>query len=88
MKKTIFLTMIILFVSISLTFAGGNEKEKMEKWAGVSRIDSFVGAKVVFDPKSNTTSYHGNIIVYPWAWVLKVIIGKTPVVTVSESSVK
>jgi hypothetical protein len=71
MKKKIFLTiltMMIFLVSISLAFAGGNEREKMEKWAGVSRIDSFIGAKIVFDPKGNNTSYHGDIIVYPWMW--------------------
>lgn len=66
MKKllSVFLAMGILFVC-SLASAG--DEEKMTKWQGVSRVEGWLGAKVVFD--SNTKfSANGQVIFYPWLW--------------------
>lgn len=53
-----------LFIVVSSASADGNDK--MSKWAGVSRVDSFVNLKV--QDSKNSTSIGGNIIVYPWIW--------------------
>lgn len=67
MKKLIVLVVVGFFLCVSFAFADG-DKEKMNKWAGVSRVDSFIGAKEVFDSSGNRFSAYGNIIIYPWLW--------------------
>jgi len=67
-KRWITITIILISIMVvSSAFADEIDK-KMSKWAGVSRVDSFIGAKVVFDPDGNKNSAHGNLILYPWAW--------------------
>ncbi len=68
MKKLMNVIVILLFIASSAFADGGNsDKDKLAKWSGVSKVDSFVGAK--WKDTKNSTSAHGNIIVYPFAWV-------------------
>lgn len=68
MRKSISVLVVVGFFFCALSALADGDKEKMSSWNGVNRVDSFIGAKVVFDPSGHRTSYHGNIIIYPWIW--------------------
>lgn len=67
MRKLMSVLVVGFFFCVTSALFAGDE-EKMNSWNGVNRVDSFIGAKVVFNPDGNTTSAYGNIIIYPWAW--------------------
>lgn len=67
MKRLVVYLVVGFFLCVTSAFADGKDKEKLEKWAGITRVDSFIGVKVIDKPGKNYSA-HGNIIVYPWMW--------------------
>ena len=69
MKK---ITVVIVFLVTGIlsvcSFAGADDRENMAKWAGIQRVEGWIGAKEVFDSNGNRFSANAQIIFYPIVW--------------------